>query len=98
MKNSREKFKTAFVAAYIFGVSGVVGVVGGKAIAEHFQSPIRTFVAHCASDDGALVLEAAAVGKTLVVTPVCRFVSPGQPAAHPAKSPRATTAATVMQI
>ena len=91
------KIRTAFAAAYIVGVSCVVGVVSGKALAEHYQSPIRAFVSHCQQGGGTLGIEAAANGRTLVITPVCRFAP--DPIATPLPpQPPAGQAATGLQI
>lgn len=97
MNNRWTKIRTAFAAAYIVGVSCVVGVIGGKALADHNQPPIRAFVDHCKAGGGVLGLEAAAAGRTLVVTPVCRFLP--TPATTPVpQPPPAVQAAAGLQI
>lgn len=90
------KIRTAFAAAYIVGVSCELGVMGGKALAEHNQPPIRSFITHCKSGGGVLGLEAAASGRTLVVTPVCRLLP--TPATPPAPQPPTAQAAGSLQI
>lgn len=96
--NSRwKKLRTVFAATYIVGVSCVLGAIGGKALADHNQPAIRTFVEHCKAGGGALGLEASAAGRTLIVTPVCRFAP--TPTTTPAPQPQsAAQAATRLQI
>lgn len=97
MKIHWKRIRTALAAAYIVGVSCVLGAIGGKALADHNQTPIRAFVSHCRSGGGVLGLEASAAGRTLVVTPVCRFVP--TPATTPApQPPPAAQAAGSLQI
>lgn len=97
MKIRWVKIRTGFAVVYVFGVSCFAGVIGGKALADHNQPPIRAFVEHCKAGGGALGLEAAATGRTLVVTPVCRFVPSPATATAPTPPP-ADQAAAELQI
>jgi len=97
MNGRWKKLRTVFAATYIVGVSCVLGAIGGKALADHNQPPIRAFVEHCKAGGGALGLEASAAGRTLVITPVCRLL-PTRAATPTSQPPPAAQAATRLQI